>query len=84
MSSAQSENYWQTETIKAIRNMFDEQVDEETVSVFFQENEHDIERTVDAILAHLSKTEEAKKEEEKRSKTIEDLVSSSISSHTNI
>jgi len=73
-STTTSANYWQTETIKAIRNMFDEQVDEETVSALFEQNENDIERTVDAIFVYLNKLEEAKREQEKRSKTIEELL----------
>ena len=52
-----SANYWQQETIKAIANMFDESVDEETIQQLFEENESDIERTVDAILVHLRDSE---------------------------
>eukprot|EP01115_Flamella_aegyptia_P004046 TRINITY_DN1797_c0_g1_i1.p1 TRINITY_DN1797_c0_g1~~TRINITY_DN1797_c0_g1_i1.p1 ORF type:complete len:403 (+),score=150.39 TRINITY_DN1797_c0_g1_i1:161-1369(+) len=45
---------WKEGTIDALQHMFEDKVDKDTIKQLFEENEHDIERTVDAILRNIS------------------------------
>lgn len=48
------QNDWKEGTIDALQHMFEDKVDKDMIKQLFEENEHDIERTVDAILRKIS------------------------------